>query len=136
MRCVIDAKRKATVAIVAAHRKARQPRDELLSMPTWRANSIPMIKKLNLVVMTPHWRRIVFSFLLTVIALAGLAAIRSSRATNQASSPNQNDSAKTAPWVVEHTAKGERAEFIVVLADQADLSGAAMLRAKIDKARF
>src|SRR5437773_10113100 len=93
------------------------------------------IRKLNLVVMTPRWRRIFFSFLLTAAALAGLAAISSSRATDQAGSPNQNDSAKIAPWVVEHTADGHRAEFIVVLADQADLSGAAMLRAKIDKGR-
>src|SRR5713101_747894 len=97
---------------------------------------IPMIRKLNLVVMTPRWRRIFFSFLLTAAALAGLAAIRSSRATDQAGSPNQNDSAKIAPWVVEHTANGQQAEFIVVLADQADLSGSAMLRAKIDKGRF
>src|SRR5881392_2887098 len=95
-----------------------------------------MIKKLNLVVMTPRWRRIFFSFLLTAAALAGLAAIRSSHATDQAGSPNQKDSAKIAPWVVEHTANGHRAEFIVVLADQADLSGAAMLRAKTDKNRF
>ncbi len=105
-------------------------------MSIGRAIPIPMIKKLDLVVMTPLWRRIVFSLLLTAAALAGLAAIRSSRATDQAGSPNQNDSAKIAPWVVEHTANGHRAEFIVVVADQADLSGAAMLRAKIDKGRF
>src|SRR5438034_355179 len=105
-------------------------------MSIGRAIPIPMIRKLNLVVMTPRWRRIFFSFLLTAAALAGLAAISSSRATDQAGSPNQNDSAKIAPWVVEHTANGDRAEFIVVLADQADLSGAAMLRAKIDKGRF
>src|SRR2546429_2255019 len=102
----------------------------------WCAIPIHKIKKLNLVVLTPRCRRMFFSFLLTAAALAGLAAIRSSRATDQAGSPNQNDSAKIAPWVVEHTAKGHRAEFIVVLADQADLSGAAMLRAKIDKGRF
>src|SRR5436189_3767439 len=95
-----------------------------------------MRRKLNLVVMTPRGRRIFFSFLLTAAALAGLAAISSSRATNQASSPNKKDSAKIAPWVVEHTANGYRAEFIVVLADQADLSGAPMLRTKIDKGRF
>jgi serine protease AprX len=96
-----------------------------------------MIEKLNLVVMTPRWRRIFFSFLLTAAAFAGLAAaISSSRATDQAGSSNQNDSAKIAPWVVEHTTNGQRAEFIVVLADQADLSGAARLRAKTDKGRF
>src|SRR5262249_23549088 len=106
-------------------------------MSLGRAIPIPMIKKLNVIVMTPHWRRIVFAFLLTAAAaLAGLAAIRSSRATDQAGSPNQNDSAKIAPWVVEHTANGHRAEFIVVLADEADVSGAAMLRAKTDKGRF
>src|SRR5438128_12144130 len=105
-------------------------------MPIGRAIPIPMIRKLNLIVMTPRGRRIFFSFLLIAAALAGLAAISSSRATDQAGSPNQNDSAKIAPWVVEQTANGRRAEFIVVLADQADLSGAAMLRGKIDKGRF
>ena len=105
-------------------------------MSIGNAIPIPMIRKLNLVVVTPRGRRIFFSFLLTAAALAGLAAISSTRATDQAGSPNQKDSANIAPWVVEHTANGHRAEFIVVLADQADLSGAAMLRAKIDKGRF
>ena len=31
---------------------------------------------------------------------------------------------KIAPWVMEHTANGQEAEFFVVLADQADLSPA------------
>ena len=31
---------------------------------------------------------------------------------------------KIAPWVMEHTANGQAAEFFVVLADQADLSPA------------
>ena len=35
---------------------------------------------------------------------------------------------KIAPWVMEHTANGQEAEFFVVLADQADLSPAASLR--------
>src|SRR5438445_13005737 len=98
-----------------------------------RAIPIPMIKKLNLVVLTPRWRRIFFSFLLTAAAFAGLAAISSSRATDQTGSPNQNDSAKIAPWVVEHTANGRQAELMVVLADQADPSGGAMLRTKHGK---
>ena len=34
---------------------------------------------------------------------------------------------KIAPWVMEHTANGQQAEFFVVLADQADLSPAASL---------
>ena len=43
---------------------------------------------------------------------------------------------KIAPWVMEHTANGQQAEFFVVLADQADLSGAANLQTKNEKARF
>src|SRR5438045_4368253 len=102
-------------SLVAAHGKARHLENELLSMSIERPIPIPMIKKLNLVVMTPRWRRIFFSFLLTAAALAGLAAIRSSSATDQAGSPNQNDSAKIAPWVVEHTAHGHTAEITIEL---------------------
>ena len=43
---------------------------------------------------------------------------------------------KIAPWVLEHTANGERAEFMVVLTEQADLSGAGALRSKNEKGRF
>src|SRR6266436_9546838 len=43
---------------------------------------------------------------------------------------------KIAPWVIDHTANGQRAEFFVVLADQADLSGAASLPTKAEKGRF
>ncbi|MEO7165723.1 MAG: S8 family serine peptidase [Chthoniobacterales bacterium] len=43
---------------------------------------------------------------------------------------------KIAPWVTEHTANGKQAEFMVILADQADLSGAAVLKTKTEKGRF
>src|SRR5439155_4994177 len=43
---------------------------------------------------------------------------------------------KIAPWVIEHTAKGQHAEFFVVLADQADLTGAAALAKKTEKSRL
>src|SRR6266487_7100499 len=43
---------------------------------------------------------------------------------------------KIAPWVMEHTANGQQAEFFIELADQADLSGAANLPTKTEKARF
>ena len=43
---------------------------------------------------------------------------------------------KIAPWVIEHTANGQQAEFLVMLADQADLSGAASLPSKADKGRY
>src|SRR5438552_15153021 len=43
---------------------------------------------------------------------------------------------KIAVWVMENTANGQKAEFLVVLADQADLSGAANLPTKAEKGRF
>jgi serine protease AprX len=43
---------------------------------------------------------------------------------------------KIAPWVMEHTTTGQQAEFFVVLADQADLSGAAALPTKAEKGRY
>ena len=38
--------------------------------------------------------------------------------------------------MMEHTANGQQAEFLVVLADQADLSGATSLPTKAEKGRF
>ena len=43
---------------------------------------------------------------------------------------------KIAPWVMEHTANGQEAEFFVVLADHADLSPAENLTTKAEKGRF
>jgi subtilisin family serine protease len=43
---------------------------------------------------------------------------------------------KIAPWVLEHTVNGQPAEFFVVLADQADLSGAAAFATKAEKGRY
>ena len=43
---------------------------------------------------------------------------------------------KIAPWVMDKTANGAVAEFLVVLADQADLSGAEGLTSKQEKGRF
>ena len=43
---------------------------------------------------------------------------------------------KIAPWVLEHTANGQKAEFFVVLTDQADLSGAINLPIKAEKGRY
>lgn len=43
---------------------------------------------------------------------------------------------KIAPWVLAHTAGGAEAEFLVVLAAQADLSGAARLQMKAEKGRY
>ena len=43
---------------------------------------------------------------------------------------------KIAPWVLEKTADGNEAEFLVVLADQADVSSARALPTKTEKGRF
>ena len=43
---------------------------------------------------------------------------------------------KIAPWVMEHTANGQQAEFFVVLTDQADLRQAANFQTKAEKGRF
>ncbi|MGA9769706.1 MAG: S8 family serine peptidase [Blastocatellia bacterium] len=44
--------------------------------------------------------------------------------------------AKIAPWVIERTTNNQDAEFLVVLADQADLTGADALQTKEEKGRF
>ena len=82
-------------------------------------------------------RRILCSLFFAAAALAALGAIASSRAISQGGPPNQDATAKNiAPWVIDHTANGQQAEFIVVLADQADLSQAAALPTKTEKERF
>jgi len=101
------------------------------------------------------WRRIFCSLFFVAAAIAAVGAIASSRLTAEAAakagaaggstSPkamgkrvedNLAPAQKIAPWVMEHTANGQQAEFFVVLADQADLSGAANLPTKAEKGRF
>jgi hypothetical protein len=82
-------------------------------------------------------RRILATLFLAAAVAAGWGAIASSRAVNQAKSPNQAAALrKIAPWVTQNTANGKQAEFMVILADQADLSGAAALATKAEKGRF
>ena len=70
-------------------------------------------------------------------AVAALGAFGSSRVASQASPLDQTATAtKIASWVMDHTANGQQAEFFVVLADQADLSGAAALPTKNEKGRY
>src|SRR6266478_9054741 len=87
-----------------------------------------------------RWRRIFCSLFLIAAAVAAIGAIASSRAVgNQqgaaVSSPPYAAN-KIAPWVMEHTANGQQAEFFVVLVAQADLSGAANLPTKAEKGRY
>jgi serine protease AprX len=82
-------------------------------------------------------RRIIGLLFLAAAVAATLGAVASSRAVNQSSSPAQAAALrKIAPWVTQHTAGGKQAEFMIILADQADLSGAALLKTKKEKGRF
>ena len=82
-------------------------------------------------------RRILCSLFFAAAAVAVLGAIASSRAISPGGPPNQDATAnKIAPWVIDHTANGQQAEFFVVLADQADLSGAAALATKNEKGQY
>jgi subtilisin family serine protease len=86
---------------------------------------------------SPRLRPLFCSLFFLAAAIAALGAFGSSHATSQASPPEQSSAAtKIAPWVIEHTANGQEAEFFVVLADQADLSGAAALPTKNEKGRY
>jgi len=70
--------------------------------------------------------------LFSMAIIASLSAIYYAHAQKPASAP----SSKIAPWVLDHTANGQQAEFFVVLSDQADLSGAAALPTKNEKGRY
>src|SRR5436190_10138571 len=86
---------------------------------------------------SPRLRRLFCSLFIVAAAIAALGAFGSSHATDQGNPPEQTAIAsKVAPWVMEHTANGQQAEFFVVLADQADLSGAAALPTKNEKGRY
>jgi serine protease AprX len=91
----------------------------------------------NRVFTWPRLRHLFCSLFIVAAAIAVLGAIDSSPATSQGSSPEQTViTTKIAPWVMEHTANGQQAEFLVVLADQADLGGAAALSTKNEKGRY
>ena len=82
-------------------------------------------------------QRLACLLLFAAAGMAGLAAINSSRALSRSTATNEAAALrKIAPWVTAHTANGRQAEFIVVLKDQADLSGAAALNTKRAKGRF
>src|SRR6266498_3466973 len=84
-------------------------------------------------------RRIFCSVFFVAAAAAAIGAIASPRVAKQqgaAVSSPPSAAQKIAPWVTEHTANGQQTEFLVVLADQADLSRAAALPTKAQKGRF
>jgi serine protease AprX len=83
------------------------------------------------------WRHIFCSLFLVAAVVVLVAAVALSDAVGQRVGGNGiNIANKIMPWVIEHTAYGQQAEFFVVLADQADLSGAANWQTKADKGRY
>jgi len=85
------------------------------------------------------WRRTFCSLFFVAAAIAAAGAVTSSRVANQERAAVSSPPAaaqKIAPWVIEHTANDQQAEFFVVLADQADLSHADSLQTKADKGRY
>src|SRR5437899_3293660 len=85
----------------------------------------------------PRLRRIFCSLFLGAAVIAAVGAIAAPHAARQGAGPaSRMTTDKIAPWVMEHTVNGQRAEFFVVLADQADLSQAAALQTKAEKGRF
>jgi serine protease AprX len=96
-----------------------------------------MIKNAHRTFTASPWRRLFCSLFLVAAIAALVAALASSDAVGQRVGGNAvNIANKIAPWVVEHTAYGQQAEFFVVLADRADLSPAANLPTKTEKGRF
>jgi len=84
-----------------------------------------------------RWRRIFCLLFLGAAAATGIGAITSSRAVTWGDAAALAVSAsKIAPWVMNHTANGQQAEFFVVLTNQADLSQAAALKTKAEKGRY
>src|SRR5437870_12579470 len=76
-------------------------------------------------------RRAVSMLLFGAGAAAALWAIMPPRALSQSHAQDQSAAlSKIAPWVLQHTADGKEAEFLVVLSEQADLSRAAALPTK------
>jgi subtilisin family serine protease len=78
--------------------------------------------------------RVLFGILLcfAAVTLVFLALGKASAQPRKSLDPAN----KIAPWVIDHTANGQHAEFFVVLADQAEVSGAASLPTKAEKGRF
>ena len=96
-----------------------------------------MIKNADRTSASSQLRRIFCSLFVVAAAVSLVAAVASSNAVGQRIGGDAvNIANKVAPWVVEHTAYGQQAEFFVVLAERADLRPAANLPTKTEKGRF
>ena len=74
--------------------------------------------------------------LLIAASIAVVGAIASSRTVSARAEVGALQTAKILPWVIEHTANGQQAEFFVMLSGQADLNAAAAFTTKSEKGRY
>ncbi|MBN1889656.1 MAG: S8 family serine peptidase [Thermoflexales bacterium] len=74
--------------------------------------------------------------LFLLLASSGAATAGPGAPPQQEPPPAQATLDKIAPWVLEHTPAGAQAEFLVVLAEQADLRHARQLGGKLEKGRY
>ncbi len=82
-----------------------------------------------------RWILCALLFAAAIIALVG--TITPLRAVNDFGGADQKSVfGKIAPWVLQRTANGAEAEFLVVLTDQTDLSAANKLKTKTEKGRY
>ena len=84
-------------------------------------------------------QRVLCSLFVVAAVVAATGAIAVSGVPRQqgaAVSSPPSAAQKIAPWVMEHTANGQQAEFFVVLADQANLRLADSLQPKIERGRY
>ena len=70
---------------------------------------------------------------LIAVVISGLSQTSHARPADQEATAPLG---KIAPWVWDRLASGSQAEFLIVLADQADLSGAEALPTKLEKGRY
>ena len=81
-------------------------------------------------------RPVLCLFLVAAAGVAAVGAIGSRHTSGRRADDNALAIGKIAPWVIEHIPYGQQAEFFVVLADQANLSGTAALATKAEKGRY
>lgn len=95
-----------------------------------------MIANSNRTFVSSRLRVVFSSFLVIAAGTVVVGANGSPRSIIQHVEPDALPAVKIAPWVIQHTANGQQAEFFVVLADQADLSGSAAWETKVQKGRY
>jgi subtilisin family serine protease len=82
-------------------------------------------------------RPLLLLILVSVMLILIGKPITSAHSTKQPPRESQQPAQqKIAPWVMEHTENGAEAEFLVILADKADLRGAKAFQTKSEKGQF